>query len=275
MKFLLLFLPIFAYSQSFDVEGHRGCRGLMPENTIPAFIKAIDIGVTTLEMDLTVSKDSQLIVSHDPWISEDICVCQEKIAIQKLNASEIKNFDCGSKINTRFPLQVKMKVSKPLLSEVVDTVEKYIQKQQLTKVHYNMEIKSKPEWDGTYTPDVSFFAKLLVDFIHSHKMVAVTVVQSFDRRALEAVHKLDSTISTAWLFALPNGWKIGFQELSFKPTIMSSYSLITSKKQINKAHRLGMKVIPWTVNDTVTLQHLKTLGVDGIISDYPNLLMQR
>lgn len=272
MRFLLLFCPFIVFAQSFDVQGHRGCRGLMPENTIPAFIKAVDIGVVTLELDLAVSKDSQLVVSHDPWIDESICSCTERIPIQSLTASEIQQFDCGSKGNARFPNQQRMMVSKPLFQRVVDTVESYLSAKQFPLVKFNIEIKSKAEWDNRYTPPVTEFARLVVDFIHRQKNPTLFCVQSFDSRALEAVHKLDSTITTAWLFALPNGWSVGLEGLSFRPTILSPNYLVTRKSHIQKAHRLGFKVIPWTVNETGEMQRLMKLHVDGIITDYPDIL---
>lgn len=272
MRFLLLFCPFFVFAQSFDVQGHRGCRGLMPENTIPAFIKAVDIGVVTLELDLAVSKDSQLVVSHDPWIDESICNCTERIPIQSLMASEIQQFDCGNKGNVRFQNQQRIMVSKPLFQKVVDTVESYVAAKQLPSAKFNIEIKSKAEWDNRYTPPVTDFARLVVDFIHRQKDPTLFCVQSFDSRALEAVHKLDSTITTAWLFALPNGWSVGLEGLSFRPTILSPNYLVTRKSHIQKAHRLGFKVIPWTVNETGEMQRLIKLHVDGIITDYPDIL---
>lgn len=272
MRYLLLFCPLVVFAQSFDVQGHRGCRGLMPENTIPAFIKAVDIGVVTLELDLAVSKDSQLVVSHDPWIDESICNCTERIPIQSLTVSEIQQFDCGSKGNARFQNQQRIMVSKPLFQKVVDTVESYVAEKQLPSVKFNIEIKSKPEWDARYTPPVTDFASLVVDFIHRQTDPTLFCVQSFDSRALEAVHKLDSTITTAWLFALPNGWNVGLEGLSFRPTILSPNYLVTRKSYIQKAHRLGFKVIPWTVNETGEMQRLMKLRVDGIITDYPDIL---
>jgi glycerophosphoryl diester phosphodiesterase len=272
MRFLLLFCPVFVFAQSFDLQGHRGCRGLMPENSIPAFIKAVDIGVVTLELDLAVSKDSQLVVSHDPWIDESICSCTERIPIQSLTVAEIQQFDCGSKANARFPNQQKTKVAKPLFQKVVDTVESYTVAKQLPLVKFNIEIKSKPEWDNSYTPSVHSFAKMVVDFIHRQKHPSLFCVQSFDARALEEVHKLDPTIVTAWLFALPIGWKIGFKTLSFRPTILSPNYLVTRKENVLRAHRLGISVIPWTVNEQKEMKRLIALKVDGMITDYPDVL---
>ncbi len=272
MRFLLLFCPFFVFAQAFDVQGHRGCRGLMPENTIPAFIKAVDIGVVTLELDLAVSKDSQLVVSHDPWIDESICNCTERIPIQSLTAREIQQFDCGSKGNARFPNLQRIMVSKPLFQQVVDTVESYTAAKQLPSVKFNIEIKSKTEWDNRYTPSVSYFAKMVVDFIHRQKHPSLFCVQSFDARALEEIHRLDATITTAWLFALPNGWTVGLEGLSFRPAILSPNYLVTRKRYIQKAHRLGFKVIPWTVNEAGEMQRLMKLDVDGIITDYPDVL---
>ena len=137
----------------FDIQGHRGARGLKPENSIPAFLTALDSGVTTLEMDVVITQDRQVVVSHEPWMSAAICrdtagnpfkeKVEKKYNIYKMKYEQVKQFDCGSKGNEKFPEQEKMKVFKPLLSDVIIAVENYIKNHSRFEVDYNIEIKSE------------------------------------------------------------------------------------------------------------------------------------
>src|SRR5687767_14515824 len=145
------------YIPKFDVQGHRGARGLLPENTIPGFLLALDSGVTTIELDVVVTKDKRIVVSHEPWMSPAICLDpagnplkpkeEKKFNLYQLTYDEVRQFDCGSLGNTNFPQQKKMVVSKPLLSEVIAAVENHIKSYASYKVDYNIEIKSSPEGD--------------------------------------------------------------------------------------------------------------------------------
>ena len=160
MKGLLSFLFVsFAtaslsqvYIPTFDLQGHRGARGLRPENTVPAFILALDSGVTTVELDLAITRDKQVIVSHEPWMSASICLQpdgseipgndEKAFNIFEMDYSTIQQFDCGSKSSNKFPEQVKMKVPKPLLKDVIIAVEHHIKSNGLYEVDYNIEIKT-------------------------------------------------------------------------------------------------------------------------------------
>ena len=138
-------------SPTFEIEGHRGARGLLPENTIPSFIKALEYGVKTIELDVVVSRDNKLVVSHEPWFSSVISLDpkgnpipaekQKEHNIYNMNYSEIKKYDVGSLGNKDFPEQQKMKTYKPLLSEVFVEIGKYVKKNKLQPVRYNIEIK--------------------------------------------------------------------------------------------------------------------------------------
>ena len=162
MKYLIPFimLSIHSYSQNIDWQGHRGCRGLMPENSLPAFEKALELGVKTLELDVVINKDKEVIVSHDPWMSPQFCITPggEKLEgivedlprIYHLTYEEITAYDCGSSGNSNFPEQQKIKVYKPMLVEVFRMSEKYCKDNRRNEVYYNIEIKSNPEWDGIY-----------------------------------------------------------------------------------------------------------------------------
>lgn len=260
----------------FDWQGHRGCRGVMPENTVPAFLKALEYPeVTTLELDLAVSKDNQLIVSHEPWFNSVICQLPngdsipkqdaEKYLIYHLTADAIKGFDCGSRGNPRFPEQQRLKVYKPTLREVVETV-----RPKRPDIRWNIEIKSRPEWDGQRHPPVEEFASLVIAELKSLGIEKNATVQSFDVRALQAVHRQAPEIQLAFL--IENAWSFNsnMDKLGFTPAIYSPYYQLVSKKLVRKCHERGMKLVPWTVNDAASMRGLIRLGVDGIITDYPN-----
>ncbi len=272
-----------AIPPSFDWQGHRGCRGLMPENSVPAFIKATDFQeVTTLELDIAISKDKQIIVSHEPWFNPSICLLpsgdsipkrdEEKYLIYNFTAEEIRGFDCGSRGNARFPDQKKQKTHKPLLREVVGTIERKMG--GLTKIRWNIEIKSRPDWDGIRTPPVEEFAKILLAELKNLGIENQTVVQSFDVRAISAVHKMNPKIKTAYLIENLQGMAANLKKLDFTPDIYSPYYLLVTRKLVKNCHARGMKLIPWTVNDVPAMRKLIRMGVDGIITDYPDKISE-
>lgn len=265
----------------FDWQGHRGARGLLPENTVPAFLLALEYPkVKTLELDVAVSKDGQLIVSHEPWLSEHICSWPDgrpvtaaeadSLAIYQHTAAEIQAFDCGSRGNERFPEQQAMKVHKPKLSEVVQAAEQRARDMKRRLPWYNIEIKSQPEWDGTKTPDPEAFARLLLTAIEQLGIKDRSCIQSFDPRALEAVHQQDEQIVTAYLIENLEPAEDNLAKLSFTPTIYSPYYMLVTANLVTLVHERGMQLIPWTVNDKETMQAMIALGVDGIITDYPD-----
>ncbi|MBU6342513.1 MAG: glycerophosphodiester phosphodiesterase [Bacteroidetes bacterium] len=270
--------------EGFDWQGHRGCRGLRPENSIPAFLHALEIPeLTTLELDLAVSKDGQLVVSHEPWFEANICLLpsgdtikpneSEKYLILNYTAAEIRGFDCGSKGNNRFPEQEKMRVYKPTLGELVDTLRKS-RPERVANILWNMEIKTDPEWDGIRTPPVDSFAALVVKQLRMLGLDKNTMVQSFDTRALEAVHRMAPEIPLVYLVENVWGFETNIDKLTFKPNVYSPYHELVTPKLIKKCRERGIKVVPWTVNDLATMRSLIHLGVDGIITDYPNLISQ-
>ena len=265
---------------TFDIEGHRGCRGLYPENTIVAFINAVKLGVNTLEMDMQISKDGQIVISHDAFMGSNICTTpdgkpvnagdESKYKIYTLNYDEIKKFDCGSRGNAKFPEQQKVAVHKPLLSEVIDTVERYIKEHNLPPVKYNIETKSTPEGDDINHPKPAVFARMVYQLIKQKGVINKCIIQSFDPRTLQEIRKIDPTITTALLVANPKGLKKNLKELGFNPDIYSPNDMLVNKKMIQTCHRLHIKVLPWTVNDEKRMVELKKMGVDGLISDYPD-----
>ncbi len=266
--------------KGFDWQGHRGCRGLMPENSLPAFLKALEFPeVLTLELDLAVSKDSTLIVSHEPWFNPAICVYpdgdtikakdSEKFLIYNMSLMAIQSFDCGSRVNPSFPEQQKMKTYKPTLSEVVKAVLPL-----RPDIRWNIEIKSQPEWEGIRHPHIGEFVQLVVADIRKLGIEKLVTVQSFDVRALRALHLQAPEIQLAFLIENADSFESNMARLDFVPAIYSPYYLVVNKDLVKKCHAKNLKLVPWTVNDVKSMRRLIRLGVDGIITDYPNMIRE-
>jgi glycerophosphoryl diester phosphodiesterase len=268
---------------AFDIEGHRGCRGLMPENTIPAMMKALELGVTTLEMDAVITKDKQVILSHEPFFNHEITTGpdgkyvteqdERSLNIYHMTYAQTQTYDVGLKPHPRFPNQRRLKATKPLLREVIDNVEAYHKLNGGQSVFYNIETKSNPTTDNQYHPAPEEFVNTLMKVIHAAKITDRVIIQSFDFRTLQVLHKKYPMVKTAAL--IEDYDKRPFDEhlkaLGFTPTIYSpAYSLVT-RELVEKCHEQNIKVVPWTVNDKAAIEQLKALGVDGIITDYPDL----
>lgn len=269
-----------AYTPKFDIQGHRGARGLMPENTIPAFIVALDSGVTTIEMDLAVTKDKQLVVSHEPWMSATICSDPTGAAIQpkdqtkynlyQMTYDQIKQWDCGSKGNEQFPQQMKMVAAKPLLTDVIVAVENHIKNYSRYEVDYNIEIKSLPEGDNKFHPKPEEFSDLVFNLLDQYLPLDRVVIQSFDFRVLRYWHEKYPQVRVAALVENRKSVEENLNELGFIPSIYSpDYKLLT-KEDIKYLHDKKVRVIPWTVNEPTDMLALKGMNVDGFITDYPD-----
>ncbi|MBX7174339.1 MAG: hypothetical protein K1X72_25430 [Pyrinomonadaceae bacterium] len=287
MKNTLLFLLLFAansFSQSFSIEGHRGARGYVPENTIPSFLKGIELGADTVELDVVVSSDNKLVVSHDPWFSALISTKPDGTAISakeekdfnlfKMKYSEIKKFDVGSIGNKDFPQQTKMKVYKPLLNEVFKAVKKYAQKHKLKPIRVNVEIKSNPIWDNFFTPPPAVLAKMVYDEILKNKMENDVIVQSFDVRQLQEFKKFPVKMPLAILVGNKDGIEKNIQLLGFIPDTYSPHFSLVDENTIAFCQKNNMKIVPWTVNEIKDLENMKKFKLDGIITDFPDRAIQ-
>ncbi|MBC7745097.1 MAG: glycerophosphodiester phosphodiesterase [Flavobacterium sp.] len=264
----------------FDTEGHRGARGLMPENTIPAMLKAIDQGVTTLEMDVHITADRKVILSHDAHINslftlnadgKEISEGEAKsLAFYKMQYAAISQYDVGSKYYKNFPRQQKIKTQIPLLSQLVDSVQNYLAKNNKAQVFYNIETKSKPDGDHIFHPEPETFVKLIMDVIKKKKLTQWVIIQSFDPRTLQAVHEKYQNVRTSLL--IENGTlESNLKKLNFLPSIYSPNAKLVTAELVKECHKKNLKIVPWTVNTKKEIEDLKFLGVDGIISDFPDL----
>ena len=196
LLFLLFPVLTFAQAMTFEIQGHRGARGLLPENTIPSFKKAIDLGVQTIELDVVISKDKKVVVSHDPYFNPAISTAPNGEPVTKntsgnlylLDYKEIKKYDVGMKPHPDFPRQQKLAAQKPLLADLLDAAEAEAQIKNRT-IHYNIEIKSKKGTDNTHHPDPAIFVEKLVTVLKQKNIVDRCIVQSFDMRPLQVLHR--------------------------------------------------------------------------------------
>lgn len=284
MRYLWLVCFILCFSCNSEnilsVQGHRGCRGLYPENSLPAFRKAIDLGVQTLELDVVISTDHKVVVSHEPFMNHKIALDvfgneiletnERSFNLYTMRYDSIKLYDCGSKGHAEFPFQNKQKVYKPLLTEVIDLGEMMSE----NSIYYNIEIKSKPEYDNIYTPMVDDYVKLVLNEISLKGVEDRVIIQSFDLRALEVTKLLNDNISIALLIDENEDIHTKLLKLSFTPDIISPYYKLLDQQTVSKYKTQGFQIVPWTVNEVGDINLMIDLKVDGIISDYPNKVIQ-
>lgn len=270
--------------KTLDVQGHRGCRGLLPENTIDAFVKALELGVTTLEMDFVITQDSQVLVSHEPFFSHEIATAPDGSEITKdneashnifkLSYEECKKYDVGTKAHSRFPDQQKFTTHKPSFTDVLDTIEKLVKEKGYKQPLYNVEIKRKTKWDNTFHPDVASFTKLVVEVVQRSGIKDRIVIQSFDPESLQIARELDPDIDLVLLIENTDSPEDNIKKLGFVPEIYSPYFVFINKELVEYCKSQKMKLIPWTVNEKDEMRALIELDVDGIISDYPDRLIE-
>jgi glycerophosphoryl diester phosphodiesterase len=269
---------------AFFKEGHRGTRGLMPENTIPSMIKAIEVGANFIEVDVYLSKDGQVLIAHDPFVNTTISTLPDGRSISKdsaklytwhqMNYSDIRRIDVGMKGNPAYPQQQKVPAYMPLLGELIDSVEAFTASRKLKPTIYNIEIKSNPKMDGVYQPaNPDVLVKALMDVVKSKNIGNRFYLQSFDVRPLQSARRLYPDVTIGFLTG--EGKKSveeNLQALGFKPDIYSPAYQLVKKETVEVCRKQGMKLVPWTVNTAKEIDQLVKMGVDGIITDYPNLL---
>ena len=268
-------------NREFDLQGHRGARGLFPENSLEGFISAVDLMVNTIEMDVVISKDQQVVVSHEPWISSTICwgrndkpVAEGKgLNIYQMNYDQVTNYNCGSQPHPDFPLQAKLSTFKPLLSEVITEVESNSAALEIPAPNYNIEIKSTPESDDVFHPKPTEFCKLVLAQVNEANIHDRVIIQSFDVRALQASKQLDASIPVALLISETNGFEKDLEKLGFTPEIYSPNYRLVDEEMIRACHQNNIQIIPWTVNEEEDMEKLLDLGVDGLITDYPDIAL--
>lgn len=272
--------------EGFDLQGHRGAMGLKPENTLPGFFKAVELGVNTIEFDIAVSKEHKIVVSHEPWFRSDICLQpdgssipedeERSFRLYEYDYETISRFDCGSLQHPDHPNQKTLFAAKPLMSEAIIAIDEYVRSKNLPPMRYNIEIKSHSAWDNTLTPAPDVFARLLheelliLDSNENNGLLKRINVQSFDPRVLHSFREIAPSIPIAILTYTEAGVNQHIEEFGFLPEIYSPQYGIVTREHVVRAHELGMRVIPWTVNRKVDMEKIVAMGVDGLITDYPN-----
>ena len=254
------------------VHGHRGCRAVRPENTLPAFEHAMRAGVDALEMDLCVTADNVLVVSHDPFINPAICrgpggaPVPPQVAIRSLTANELTRYDCGSVRNPDFPHQVPAPGARvPALMEVLRLANL-----SGSKAWFNIETKMREHPELAPPPEK--FAAMILGTVRGFGVESRTILQSFDYRSLHAMRKLAPKMRLA---ALDDIGKEDFVTLARRAEvdIISPRLDFVTPAKVRAVHAAGLEVIPWTANKPEEWQALIAAGVDAIITDDPEALI--
>ncbi len=266
--------------KEISIIGHRGARGLFPENTLSSFKEALRLGVNSLELDVIISKDHQVVVSHEAWMNEEFCNkpdgkdvepnSREKYNLYKMDYSEIRKYDCGKRGNPNFPDQKVIPEYKPLLGETISAMEVFTKENKFPPAHYTIEIKSEETEDGIFNPVPKTFVELVWNELIKYDVLERCVLQSFDVRILQELNKQHPEITLAFLVENTDGLEINLKRLGFIPPIYSPEYILINEQLTSDLKKLNVKLIPWTINETEDMVRLINMGVDGIITDYPD-----
>lgn len=299
--------------QKLDIQAHRGGMALLPENTIPAMLNAVKLGAKTLELDVVISGDGKVLVSHDGYMSAtfmskpdgtEITKEEEKtLSLFQMSYDSISRYQSGLKTHPMFPGQLKLKTHKPLLGDLIDSVEAYVKANKLKPVYYNIETKCSPMGDGKYNPSPLVFVQTMMDVINQKEIKKRVIIQSFDVRTLKILHQTEPELKLALLvqgkmnlteeqlrkyglsakevedyFKQLSTNKGGLEGdlaiLGFVPAIYSPYYSGVDYEMVKKVHEKKMQIVPWTVDKEEDMIALGKLGVDGIITNSPDLLIK-
>lgn len=259
------------------VHGHRGSRGTRPENTLAAFAEALRVGADVLELDMVVTRDDVIVVSHNPAIPPELCLeagggkLAAPAPIRSLTLAQVKSYDCGSLPNPSFPEQVRSPGAKiPTLEEVFELVARSTVPAAAT-VEFNIETKIIPG-APEQAPGPERFVALVAALLEKHGLASRTILQSFDDRPLRAMKERLPKVRTA-LLTSDNHFDFVAVARGLRADIISPDSRWITKDDVARLHRAGVQVHPWTVDDEAGWAEMLALGVDGIITDYPEKLI--
>jgi glycerophosphoryl diester phosphodiesterase len=260
-----------------EIYGHRGARGVYPENTIEGFLYAANLGLDGIELDVVISRDKKVVVSHEPWMNPKTCTKPNNSKVSflrrknlyRMNYADILLYDCGIRGNPDFPQQKKIASYKPLLSEIIEKVEAALQNTSMPLPIYIIEIKSSWITDNKLHPPPEVYVQLLLNELKPFNINNRIIIQSFDMRPLNVIHKVNPTFKLGMLVRSPRFIRRRLKALDFVPQTCGTFYKLTSERWVKRIHDLGMKSLVWTENEkSEMLKHVK-MGVDGIITDYP------
>ncbi len=268
------------------IHGHRGWRGSYPENTIIGFIEATRLGVDALELDVVIDANNQIIVSHDPFMQHEICVKPNGNPISEgeetlLNIYRMQNaerllYSNPPPVHPRFPNQKRITSGvKPTLNEVVSAVNAFCDSTKKEIPLWNIEIKSQPDWDDVFHPRPAEYVGYVLTQLHQLHIADHCVVQSFDARILQEIHRQSPDINLVYLSDDPDlSPEEKLSTLGFKPYGYSPNFNLVNKETFDYCKKNDIELIVWTVNEESDMQSMLDLGVHHIITDYPDRLMK-
>ncbi len=310
----VLLSPLLSESSqlaSFDIEAHRGGRDRRPENTLAAFRYAIGLGVTTLELDTAVTRDRVVVVSHNPKLNYAITRDEmgkfidryRNIFIKDLTFEELEKYDVGQ-LNPASSYYYKHREQKPVPGERIPSLAEVFElteEMHADNIRFNIEIKTYPPFPG-YTIPRDEFVRLVIDVIEKYGMEGRVMIQSFDWNSLALVRKYAPKIPLGCLMVSsfhiggkpynlqpglpgPSPWLAGLDYddyrghvsrlvKAFGGDVISPYYRDIRKDDVAEAHSLGLKMVVWTVDSREAMIRLISWGVDGIITDKPDLLLE-
>jgi glycerophosphoryl diester phosphodiesterase len=275
---LLSSFQISIMAQDYKIFGHRGCRGVLPENTIIGFQKALEAGADGIEWDIVVNKDNQLVISHEPYMDATYCLDsngqefnkseQNNFNIFNMNQKEVESFDCGYKVNPKFPDQKLAHAVKPLLQDAFLQLD-------LSETTVLFEVKSDEKDYGVFQPQPDAFAKLIFEEVKNFKYKDNLIYMCFDPNLLNELHKLMPDAKYVYLTYKPfKGIENHINDIDFTPYALGMYFRTIRKKGVKKAKELGVKTFAWTVNKTNDYDRMVRYNVAGIITDFPEKYVQ-
>lgn len=268
--------------RKIEKHGHRGARGLLPENTIPAMIKAMELGVDALEFDVVISGDRQVVVSHEAFMSHETCLDpkgnsipeadEKNHNIYQMDYATVKSYDCGMQPHPNFPDQQKVAAHKPRLADLIDQLDHWALEHDVRPPFFSIEVKSSTEAVGISQPPAAEFSRLVIEVLRDKGVIGRSNIQSFDINVLEACKEQAPELALVYLIRSDPDFRANMEKISFVPNTYGPDFKLVNAELIAYAKEVGMKVIPWTVNEESDIKRLVDLGVDGLVSDYPDRL---
>jgi glycerophosphoryl diester phosphodiesterase len=290
--FFGLLLTLASLLEALEVQGHRGTRGTHPENSLPSFQAAIEAGADVLELDLLTTQDGELVIHHDFFVNLNLCnypngcLSQDPPLIRSLTLTEVKQLDYGSKRNSDFPNQKLIPETRiPTLKELFELIQSSPHP-NAKRIRLNLEIKSDPRYPE-FTLAPSELAQKILDEVALFGFKERVYYSSFDPYVLVKIRKLDPDAKIGLLFSreileafrqlhLDGGVEHILKIASIlKAEILSpDHTMLKNAAEVRSLQEVGFRIIPWTINDPERWAELKTMGVDGIITDYPKELLE-